>query len=180
MLKIFLTGASIPNEFQNNPSLSIGGYVSSAEVINGELDYLFQGISEFSKLNNKPEYSLIAIKNVGKIKTGATIKLINPVGALSVMSLAVVEPSEDGDSNPFFEKLQTKWSAPYYASFELPAGQVDIPSIAKNAIYGIWIKREVSPSALVPMSVEDMNAAFEAGQELPTEDDIILDINYSE
>ena len=104
---------------------------------------------------------------------------MNAVGAYSELALAVVEPSDDGSGNNVFEHIPDRFSAPYYADFADAAG-VTIPSFKKNAVYGVWLKRTVSAAALIPLTTDQLVAAYDAGQPLPSEDDMIVSIDYTE
>lgn len=178
MIKFFLTGAPSPDAFQNTPRVSLGGYVSSAEVANGALDSLFGSISEWSKINKASDYCMIVLKNDGGNKVNFNIRVITPTTSLTKISLAVVSPSHDGDKNIIFEKVQDKNTAPYYADFSDDSG-VTIPVFKKGDVYGVWLKRDILPSAYVPVSTDVLNAAFDAGTDLEGEDDIVIDINYN-
>ena len=176
MIKIFLTGALSPLAIQANPSNSIGDYLSSSEVVNGSVDYLFGGISELSKMNTKPEYCLIAIKNVGSVKNDLVIKPIIPEGCASTMEIAVVEPSTDDDGNIIFEKIQDRFSQPYYADFVGEEG-FSLPKFKKNAVYGIWLMRTVIQQPQV--TNDQLIADFQGDTPIQKEDDIMIEFTYS-
>lgn len=175
--EFYLTGAQSPNAFQNAPHKSLGGYISAAQVKNGSVDELFGGISEFLKLNKNSEYAMIAIKNSGSNKTGFNIKVINATDSLSIASIALVLPSKDGTGEQIFESIPDKSTSPYYAEFADASG-VDIPLFKNGDVYGIWIKRELIPSALLPIPSAALITAFDTNVDISGEDDIILDINY--
>lgn len=178
MIKFYLTGAQSPNGSQDNPRSSLGKYISSIEVRNGALDYLFGSISEFAKLSKESEYCMIAMKNAGSNKVGFNIKVINPVGSVTKTSLAIVKPSEDDDKNIVFEYISNRNTQPYYADFAGDNG-VDIPVFKRDEVYGIWIRMELLPLASTIIPTQDLIDAYDSGTDLESIDDIVLDINYN-
>ena len=176
MIKIFLTGALTAGGFQNNPANSHGGYISTVTLNNGDIDTLFSGISQFSQINNKPEYALISLQNVGKLKTQVEFKATISAGSLSTVDIALVKPSADSDGDPMYELTSNKYSAPFYADFS-GGSVIKLPEFCKDKIYGIWIRRTPLSPMPVPLT-GDIIAAYQNGTTLPTVDDMVVNMSY--
>lgn len=163
MIKFYLTGASKPNEYQPRPDRSLGGYISTAEVVNGDPNGLFGDITEFSKQDRDHDHCLIAVRN----ETNAAISnmefiVTNAAESVADIDIALVIPSTDSGGNYLFEKIASKKAVPLYATFDDGAG-VTLPSLGAGAYVGVWLRRKVKDSTYVKPTAAQLSANLDSG-----------------
>jgi hypothetical protein len=144
-MQLLYSGAEAPNKQQTDPNKSLGGYVSSSQIINGKLNNLFAPITKEDVKNNRTSTRLVVFKNDNSIKTN--FKVFTTHTALATYQVAAVSPGLDSLSNPIFELIQDEQGIPYQATLSscdtLPNALI-IGTIAANTIIGIWIKRTLA------------------------------------
>lgn len=145
-MTLLYTGASAPNSVQQNPQLSLGGFVSSTVVRNGELNNLFNTVTSYSR---GFETRLIVLQNT----TSSTIENIkiwveDEIGSYYTYKLAFVEPAFDNTCNRYyFEQILNGNSLPLQADFNEYYDEVNaetIDELITSSYLGIWIKRELN------------------------------------
>lgn len=177
MLQLLYTNAEQPEAEQENPSRSIGGYVSNTQLINGQVDNLFGSTSYERVLRRNVEYRLLAIRNlhtqpVDNIKITPTIENI----LQSKISIGVTEPFIDECDNRKFELLTNRFSRPVSVNefTQLESGEeIQIPTTLQSGeVLGLWIERE-SKKQEVDTSCEILNEETSKGSLI---DNSIMDL----
>lgn len=150
-MRLFYTGASKTGAAQNEPSKSIGGYVSSSMVPSGLNNSLFSDTSQTQMKDGKPEYVLVSLKNTtGADKTDTKIYYEQTNQSLYTIQMGLIEPALDKCGDPVYEKTTNNNAAPLGVTFTdniLLGGAINIPSLLIDAHMGVWIKRTINPAA---------------------------------
>ena len=168
-MMLYLTGASnslakSSEAPQTDVSKSLGGYISSSMVPNGNVNALFDTIS-LSTLKNKPKET-IAIALVNKFEnvvSNVEIKMVTKKDAIGKFKIAAVNVSEDY----LMEHIENRYSEPIQAEFH----DVDfyrarvVAKIVNHAIPGEVISFQpfdVTVEVEKPELEETMNAIINA------------------
>ena len=138
MIKLYYSGAKSYNAPQINPLNSLGGYLSSTPIPNGENNSVFSDVSLLSIKNKTRECKLIVLKN--------ELANISNVKIWSNYEIAIVAPSENNNGEIIFEGIPNYNSIPYYAKFGLYSESEPflIGNMNVNQCFGIWVKRIAS------------------------------------
>lgn len=141
---LYYTGAIEDNGIQDSPSLSLGGYISSTQIPNGELNNIFPRITRNLVIKKKRAVRLIVFKN----ETGATInnlKISSENGLYSFITMDFIAPGLDACGKQKFEKIKTGENLPYQSS-DFQNYTEDVPylieSLEADKCVGVWLKRE--------------------------------------
>lgn len=148
-MRFYYTGAKGFLEEQKNPSLSLGGFISSSLVPNGNINNLFSSITPYTLNKNLTEYSLIALKNElgNDIKELKVLLEYNQQIQFSNIELAAIV-----NKNNNFELIQNSNSMPYFAEFHSPIeNSVCLGDLKNNEYIGIWIKRVIKKSSFIDL-----------------------------
>ena len=117
-LKLYYTGVQESQAPQTNPLLSLGGYFSSRPVPNDTFSNLFGEISKLTLERNSPEYIGIAMKNeTGGDVTDIMIGYEYDELAQATWEVAAVMPAIDDCSDPFMERIPSRFSRPLTGTF---------------------------------------------------------------
>lgn len=149
-MQLFYSGAIQAAKAQPDPSQSLGGYISVSPVANGNLDNVFQDITQKMVRENQPDVRLLVLTNT----TGSPVNNINIYtnrSTYATYQLAAVAPATDSCGKPVFEKLFNGNSLPFQATLEPAEGSgeaIVIESLANNASIGIWIARFLDLTSL--------------------------------
>lgn len=141
---LYYTGAIASEGIQDSPSLSLGGYISSTQIPNGELNNIFPRITRALVLKKKRAVRLIVFKN----ETGATInnlKIWSENGLYSFITMDFIAPGLDSCGKERFEKIKTGENLPYQANdFQgyTEEAPYTVTSLEADKCFGIWMKRE--------------------------------------
>lgn len=148
MIQLFYTNAEQPNSSQENPSKSIGGYVSSTQVKNDELENLFGSVSQEREFRRNIEYRLLALKNL-HTQSIENIKLIIGLtgNGESKFYLASSLPVDNTCEEKEFELLTSKYSKPSSVdSFLEIQDQQEVEltgvELESGEVVGFWLSRE--------------------------------------
>lgn len=172
MIQILYTGAIKFNEPQDNPTLSLGGYISSSEVPSGHIGNLFGSVSKYTIQQNKPEVRILALKNAGVDPlTNVRIYTTSPSDKISSILLGVGDPVVDECGDLYTPSIKSPYASPYNVLFvdaegfisALPAGDLD-----PGDYIMLFLKRTLVEDSQEVPSDEDLLEVFEgtADQEL--------------
>lgn len=147
MIKFYYSGASTFEAPQQKASLSLGGYVSSTPIPNGENNSVFSELSLLAAKNKYRETKLIVLKN--------ELNSLNNVILWSNYNLAIVEPIVNEKNEILFEQISNSFAIPYYATFntyttENPA---ILGNLAINKYLGIWVSRKATSEIMEPLNI---------------------------
>lgn len=145
-MKIYYTGASAHLASQTNPLKSLGGFVSSTEVINDGLDTLFSAISSNMMLKGSKESRLIALLNNSGASVTVSVYYRNPSAEpISFLRMALIQPTLNNCSNPYFDKLtdDSSQAQGFFVDNRGEDNQLQF-SLAANSYIGLWIERRIS------------------------------------
>lgn len=99
---------------QNNPSKSLGGYVSTTPVPNGDLNAVFGIISNMTLRENRPETIGLGLINATNIDVvDVRMKIVTKADNMAQFEVAVVDISDEGA----MEKIPNRYSQPQIADF---------------------------------------------------------------
>ncbi len=186
-MKLYYTGAKKFSQPQLDPSLSLGGLISSSEIPNGLLSNLFGPLSRYTVQNNKSEIRAFVIYNddVAAL-TGLKAYFTYPQSDTSPatdtndcefdIGFATVSSNNCGDLS--IEKVSNIYATPYTVTLssgaEGLANALDLPDIASGTYLGIFLRRKLLASAIAVKSDADLLAIMNETLILPTEEDIQL------
>ena len=118
-MMIYLTGANTSlvkssEAAQTDPAKSLGGYISSTLVPNGELNALFDLISSHTLEKKKKETIALALVNkLDKAVNNVTLKVVVGNENLATFRVAAVKP----DSSLAMEHIANRYAEPLAADF---------------------------------------------------------------
>ena len=118
-MMIYLTGANTSlakssEAAQTDPAKSLGGYISSTPVPNGELNVLFDLISSFTLEKKKKETIALALVNkLDQAVNNVTLKVVVGNENLATFRVAAVKP----DSSLAMEHIANRYAEPMAADF---------------------------------------------------------------
>lgn len=118
-MMIYLTGANTSlskssDAAQTDPAKSLGGYISSTPVPNGELNVLFDLISSFTLEKKKKETIALALVNkLDHAVNNVTLKVVVGNENLATFRVAAVKP----DSSLAMEHIANRYAEPLAADF---------------------------------------------------------------
>jgi hypothetical protein len=142
-MKLYLTGASFPEEPQMIPANSLGGFKSSTEVLLQNPNNLFSDISYLSKINGYAETRGFILKNdSGVSQDEVLVNYVYPQGAQYKMEIAVVELV----NNNQMESIMSGRDTPYYAVFgehnktDTVDNSFSVGAMPIDKCIGIWMR----------------------------------------
>lgn len=162
-MQLFYSGAIQPGKAQPDPSQSLGGYISVSLIANGNLDNVFQDITQVMVKENQPDVRLLVLTNTTGNPVNNIVIYTNR-GTYASYELAAVSPAFDSCNNPVFEKLFNGNSLPFQATLEPAEGSgeaITIASLANGSSIGIWIARILD---LTQFTVLDGNSTLPFNQ----------------
>jgi hypothetical protein len=166
-LTYHLTGASVDNGSQTTPNLSLGGYRSSALVVDSGLNNLFDDISASQRLIEYTDYRCFCVKNTDGVNSMTNLKVwmeepdFSVIGVLASLCLELptgdlstgyAQTIANESSSPILGINTTgSWVAPLTkatgATLEINGHGADL---GPNEIFFIWVKRSTdAPPALL-------------------------------
>lgn len=156
MIKLYYTGANQYGRIQNNPELSLGGFMSSTVVPNQTVGNLFSEVSEKSLREERVELKAIFIKNELPIPiSNLTICCIkSELSACNFQFSAVASTDQKS-----MERIQSSVENPYYADFFEANGVENAETLTEELlsgnILGLWIKRIILPKTTPPQDEQE-------------------------
>lgn len=158
-MMIYLTGANTSlakssEAAQTDPAKSLGGYISSTPVPNGELNVLFDLISSFTLEKKKKETIALALVNkLDQAVNNVTLKVVVGNENLATFRVAAVKP----DSSLAMEHIANRYAEPlaadfYSADFQRASVDIEITNPAsigeEIALYPFNVVVEVEESGI--------------------------------
>ena len=159
-MMIYLTGANSslvksPDAPQTDTAKSLGGYVSSTPVPNGELNTLFDLISAYTLEKRQKETIALALVNkLSQPVTDVTLKIVVGKGDLATFRVAAVALDSD---NMSMEHISNRYAEPMVAEFhnvDFQRASVDIEILnpagigEEIALYPFNVSFEVTESGI--------------------------------
>lgn len=151
-MQLLYTGASIFQGTQNDPNLSLGGYISGSVVPNNQSNNIFSDISYQAAQQKRIEVRGLILQNILGVDVADVIfgyqYPVNPNFKIEVAFVMI------NTSTPTqIEKISNSQSSPYFATFEeanidpnaIPPidNSIDIGSLANQAMIAIWLRRTI-------------------------------------
>ena len=139
-LKIYNSGGAA----NSNPNASLGGAVSSVEIVDNTLHNLFDAVTGDEHTAGDIEYRAIFFKNTSA-ETAYNVKFwieSNTTGADSAITIA----KETASGSPI-QTVANESTAPTGLSFVTAVDQANALSLgdmSAGTVYGIWIKRTIT------------------------------------
>jgi hypothetical protein len=144
-LKIYLSGGAA----NSDPNASLGGAISSTEVVDNTTHNLFDQVSGTESLAGDTEYRGVYLKNTHGTLTLQNTKIYissNTGSADTTIDIAL----DGGATNATMETLSDESTAPSGETFTAPttyAGGLSIGNLAAGEKKGLFIRRTVNASA---------------------------------
>lgn len=158
-MMIYLTGANTSlakssEAVQTDPAKSLGGYISSTPVPNGELNALFDLISSYTLEKKKKETIALGLVNkLDKAVNNVTLKIVVGNENLATFRVAAVKP----DASLAMEHIANRYSEPlaadfYSADFQRASVDIEITNPASMgeeiALYPFNVIAEVKENGI--------------------------------
>ena len=164
-MKFYYTGAAKYNTEQRNPSLSIGGFVSSSEIPNDVVANLFGNISKLAEQNLQRQAILIAVKNTFNEKIQGVLfsfLVANWDKLITEFDIAFVASSKNECGDIYFDKINDSGAIPYVTFETLSSSnyQFDLGDFEVGQVIGIWLVRKILKNKLTPISCEQLYANY--------------------
>lgn len=147
-MQFYYTGSITYLGTQNDPSQSLGGFISATLVPNDQLNNLFSDLSWQTVVSKRPETRGLILKNtLGTDAIGVTFGYIYPANPTFKIEVAFVTLNP---SNPqVIEKIPNSQASPYAATFTEanidPSHSIDnsvsIGDLLNGASIGLWLRR---------------------------------------
>lgn len=143
-IKVYLSGGAA----NSNPNASLGGAISSTEVVNNTLHNLFDKVTGAESAAGDIEYRCVFIKNTHATLTlqGAKIYIsTNTPSADTTVAIGVA--TETGSP---VETIANENTAPANPTFSTPTTEgaaLSLGDLAPGASKAVWIRRTVSAGA---------------------------------
>lgn len=173
-MRLFYTGASSFDAQQNDPSKSLGGWISSTPVPNGMKSNLFGTISSYTTDQLFREVIAIAIKNI----TADTVNDIevyfipdsnNPISKYKIAAVQAIE-HVTCERQYYVENIDSNKQLPFDATFYEATGEsnaVNIGNLESGKYVCLWIMREIDSEAVAQQkSCDALHDAYVNGQTL--------------
>ena len=128
----------------NNPNASLGGVVSSVEVVDNTLNNLFDDVSGDEHEAGDTEYRAIFIKNNHGTDTAYNVKIW--IESNTTAADDSIQIGKEADFGSPIQTIVNESTAPVAIDFSTADGQVNAISIgdmAASQVIGIWVKRIV-------------------------------------
>lgn len=144
-IKFYLSGGGS----NTDPNASIGGAISSTEVVDASLHNLFDVVSGAESSAGDTEYRCIYIKNTHgslTLQNAVLWLLSNTPSTDSVIAIALAGEGDNGTA----ETPADENTAPAGESFTSPSTKgsgLSLGNLAAGHYYPIWIRRTISASA---------------------------------
>jgi len=161
-MQFFYTGASTYLGQQNDPNLSLGGFISNTVVSNGTLDNIFSDLSYQTVQQKRQEVRGLIFKNT--INTDAlSVSFGYQYPDAPTFKLEVAFVNINSNTPQIIEKIANGQANPYYATFVEANvdptnnidNSVDIGDLLDGTSIAVWFRRKIV-SGLTPPSFPDL------------------------
>lgn len=149
-MQLLYTGASSFQAQQTDPSLSLGGYISSSIMPNNGMNSIFSDISWQGAKDRKVEVRGLILQNLlGFDVTDVIFGYQYPTDPNFTLEVAFV--TVNPNTPQLIEKIPNGESSPYFATFveanidpsASVDNSVDIGPMANNTMIAIWFRRTI-------------------------------------
>lgn len=192
----YYTGASGFLKDQTDSSKSLGGYISDSIVGNQVTGNIFGDISALTKVTNKTEYRVVAIKNTGDVTaTNVQLDIIYPQNTdvsasdnqpdyLNIISSSLkvgyLVPSVDACGDLTSEQLPTIYSKPNTVTLQdASTAPLILPNIAAGSYICLYFSRTLNPAFLQPLNNQFLVDVLNGVATLQTQEDFDLQLHWS-
>lgn len=161
---MYLTGGSS----NTNPNLSLGGNVSSTEVVSNELHKLFRRITDSEASSGVTLYRCVAIKNKDPALEMRNVAFYMVVDSKSGDSLVTYSRAQAG-KNTVETAVANEFTAPTGSNINFVAalqrsGGLNLGNLDQNEFFNVWIKYIVQPGSL-PFANDEFKMRVEVNPE---------------
>jgi hypothetical protein len=176
-MKLYYTGSKIYLGTQPQKEFSLGGFVSSSIVPNGQFGNLFSDITKYTEGNELTEVIGLVLKNgTGNAVNDILFNFTLPENSSASYQIAVVQLAQDSNGNYYMEEISNQYSLPYYATFYDAVSQINLGSLLVDGMLGIWIKRTVTFTA---SDCDQLFEDFKAGTVPETKEQVGLVFDWT-
>lgn len=181
---LYYTNSEVYNTPQNIPNKSLGGFLSSSPIPNGEVNSLFDIVSFNSLSKNSFNVVGIMLKNttngdINNIKfyfneTGIENNIYDyKIGLAQVVNI---------NNQEIMEKISNSQSIPYNSNLDICYGinqALILTELKVGKSVGIWLKREIKNSKIEELFSDiKVEERFLEGSNFPSQEDIQLKIEW--
>jgi len=191
MIEVYYTNSSSFNSEQDDPTKSLGGFISCSRVANGSLDNVFGPLTSYSSSESQEEYRAIAVKNVSGFTLTSLkvwVSYANDGGSpvsentnTSIIDIGFQEPVVDDCSNLKTELLPNRFSRPFLVQFEGAENEVNalsLPNLSNDSYIVIYLKRSALESSKTPTSTDECISILNGETEKIMSEDISLFLGW--
>lgn len=188
MFGFYYTGADKFLASQPQSKLSLGNFIASSKIANGQLSNVFGAISETMLEKGVKEMRCIALKNEGVTNiTQITLSVVKTADVISQFAGFFILPAEGDCQDFYFEKLTDPNSIPTSGTLiTLEGGNIVVNlTLLPGEYLGLWLQRIIPgvtntvPSLECP-ECDVLQAAFEAGDITEKEELYQFNFDYTE
>lgn len=140
-IKFYLSGGAS----NTNPNLSLGGTISTTQIVDNTLDNLFPDVTGDEHSAGYTSYRAFYIENTNATTTGYNVKIwidTNTSGTDETINIGI-----EASSGSPKQTIVNETTAPTGISFSTAAGQANslsLGTMAPGVVYMIWVERIVS------------------------------------
>lgn len=151
-IKYYLSGGA----GNSDPNASLGGAISSTEVVDASLHNLFDKVLGDEAAAGDTEYRAIFVKNTHATLTWEAVKLwivSQPDGRTTKESFELAKETSSGSP---IQTVADEDTSPTGVTFSAPSSKsagIDLGDIGPGVVYGFWFKR------IVPANCEAKDSA---------------------
>lgn len=156
LFKLSVVAANGNTTAQANPNDSIGGVVSTTQIVDATLHNLFDVISGDENAASVVDYRCLFVHNAHATLTWENVKvwIASEVagGASAAIGLDPAATSAVGAASPQAARIANETTAPAGVTFTAPttkAGGLTIGNMGPGTVKGIWIRRTAANTAAV-------------------------------
>lgn len=191
MFELYYTGAIEFLADQNDPSQSLGGFISCTLVPNDIVGNLFGTLSKSLISLNKYQTRVIAVKNdTGSDITGLNAYFVLPVDSegnfdnFAQYEIGYQQPQVDSNTGDLkLEKLANQFALPFMeTSFQVANGvsqAIALPNLSDQSYLGIYIRRKPTPETVAGFDTDTLQDIFDGDIVLNKEEQISLVFDWN-
>lgn len=193
---LLYTGAPIPEQTQENPAVSLGGYISITPVPNSISENLFDKVTKQELVTKQRQTRIIAIKNTTEaVVTNIEIWIVSDSSVFEYKMIGLIPTLDVSCNKYYFEKLSSDKQLPLTGTptvYDEQSNSLDHASLDDQSYLGIVIVREIKQTFLdsneviftssdnnQEMSEEQLDYLQNGSESLPVEDSFELHISYT-
>jgi hypothetical protein len=161
-IKFLLSGGAS----NSDPDASLGGIISSTEVVDDTLENLFDNVTGAEHTAGDTEYRCIYVKN-NSAESAANVKVYietNTPGADSAVQIGLDLAGVDGTADTVADENTAPSPAVTFSSADGYANALNIGTVAAGEVMAVWIKRiitagstaQANDNAVIKVSVDTL------------------------